>query len=117
MSTGYYGQTSLGQIFPDNSYDFSQFFPKVVDLVGGSSVINGTYQVELTDQGCSTVTSVSDLLTHSVMVCGNIFNKPSFPNHKSKRADILREGSPSHSCHVSGVTCHMSHITSPPSLQ
>ena len=49
-----------------------------------------------------------DALSHSVTLCENIFNKPSFPNRKCKGAEILTVGSPSPTCHVSGVTCHMS---------
>ena len=34
----------------------------------------------------------------------------SFPNRKSWRAEILREGSPPPTCHMSCVTCHASHV-------
>ena len=39
-----------------------------------------------------------------------IFRTPSLPNRKSKGADILREGAPPPTCHVSHVTCHVSCI-------
>ena len=52
-----------------------------------------------------------DLLTDSLILCENIFNKHSLPNRKSSGTDILRERSPPLTCHVSCVTCHMSHVT------
>ena len=47
-------------------------------------------------------------LTHSVMVCGNIFKALSSPTHKSLGAEILRVFTPHH---VSHVTCPMSGVT------
>ena len=41
------------------------------------------------------------------MVCGNIFKVLSIPNHKSWKAEILRECSPPTMCHMSRVTCRI----------
>ena len=50
-------------------------------------------------------------VTHSLMVCGNIFKVLSIPSHKSWGAEILRECSPSTMCHMSHVKCHLSGVT------
>ena len=47
------------------------------------------------------------LLINSFIPCGNLFNKPSFRNRKTKGAEMLREGSHPPNCHVSCVTCHV----------
>ena len=49
-------------------------------------------------------------LSHSIILCENILNNPSFRNRKSYGAKLLRESSPPPTCHVSGVKCHASHI-------
>ena len=49
-------------------------------------------------------------ISHSMILCENLFNKPSFRNRKSYGAKTLRESLPPPTCHVSGVTCHVSHI-------
>ena len=50
-----------------------------------------------------------DLLINSLILCGNIFKTLSFPNGKSKGADILRKMLTPHL--VSHVTCHISRVT------
>ena len=58
----------------------------------------------------SFIHSLTQLVSQSVILCENIFKTPLIPNRESYGAEILREGSPSPTCHVSCVTCHMSHV-------
>ena len=59
-------------------------------------------------RGCSTNTSVTNSLNMSVILCENIFNKPSFPNSKSLGAKVHLP--PPVTCQVSHVMCQMSHV-------
>ena len=53
---------------------------------------------------------VSQSISQSVILCLNIFKKFSLLNLKTLEAKILREVSPSLTCHVSHVMYHVSHV-------
>ena len=59
-------------------------------------------------RGCSTNTSVTNSLNMPVILCENIFNKPSFRNSKSLGAKVHLP--PPVRCQVSHVMCQMSHV-------
>ena len=52
------------------------------------------------------------LIIKSMIFCENIVNKPSLQNQKRYRTEILSEGLPPPTCHISCVTCHMLCVTS-----
>ena len=63
-----------------------------------------------------TPSSLIKWLTHSLIVCGNIFKKPVHPKPEELDSWNLRECSSHTMCHVSHVRCHVSRVTCQVSL-
>ena len=88
-------------------------FDKLVELVREGSILTGpTPSVSKRPGVAGDVIQTPLLLIKSVsqqiILCENIFKTSSLRNSKSWGADILIEGSPPTTCHVSCVTCHLS---------
>ena len=78
------------------------FLVKLVDLVGGGSVINGAYPVR--PSKCPKFDTNMMLWELNLV---KIFNTLHIPNCRSWAAEILRECSPPTMCHMSCVRCQV----------